>query len=155
MPDDLADVVGWSLAPDRLTLITIGTRPGVTRFLITLEHQHFPPSTARNAEFQLILVKWPDDGPLLWYVVIVPLLTFPEVRRVAAETGMRVADGVPTLLERSGVRRFPIDHGRAFTIENDLDSPLYYPHGPEFILEEERRWIAAFHACGDRLPTEA
>jgi hypothetical protein len=143
---DYQGLVADSQRADRLTLVSLATRPGATRFFTVLEWDCFPPKTARNAEFQLNLLRWPLDESLVWVVAIVPLVAMPDARRIASETGMRFADGVPTFIRRGHAERFPCDHGRVWTIENDLGSPIYVPNGAEFVAAEEKRWLRAFFA---------
>jgi hypothetical protein len=143
---DFQELVADSQQPDRLTLVSLATRPGSTRFFTVLEWDCFPPKTARNVEFQLNLLRWPVDQSLVWVVAIVPLVAMAEARRIAAETGMRIADGVPNFIRRGHTERFPCDHARVWTIQNDTGSPVYLPHGPEFIAAEEKRWLKAFFA---------
>lgn len=137
-------LVRMSEVPDRLTLVSLLERPGLLRFLTLLEWSYFSPKTKANEDFEIVLATWPDDAPIRWAVAILPLLKLPETRRIAAETGMRIADGVPTKIDHGGVRRFPVDHARVFTIENDLGSPVYFSNGPDFIRDEERRWLREF-----------
>lgn len=146
-------MVAMSTKPGRLTLISLVGRPGVLRFLSLLEHDHFPPGTPANADFELVVLHWPDDIQIPWLVTIIPTTAEPIARRLATEAGLRFANGVPHVLSmpEGGVeggrhveRTFPINHPRAFTLENDEESPLYLPGGDEFMRAEERLWLENF-----------
>jgi hypothetical protein len=146
----LARVRTASLTPGVLTLIGMVDRPGVMRLLWMIEEALFPPGTEMNDLFQLTLAKWPEekDG-LRWWVALLPEPARAAVDRLADEVNMRIADGVPTIVSSEGVVSFPIAHARVFTIENDLNSPIYLPGGPGFTRDEERRWLTAAAARVD------
>jgi len=157
---EIPDLRAASLKPDRLTLVSMATRPGINRFWMTLEYDHFPPRTPLNDEYDLTMLAWPDSG-ILWTIVIIPLAYRRVAAEVAAAAGMRLANGVPTLMSHPANRhvvalgavrvpppdafdRFPLDHDRVFTMENDMNSPVYLAGGDAFIRAEELRWIEAF-----------
>jgi hypothetical protein len=149
--------------------------PRSHRFAITLEHTLFPPGTPRNQDYNVGLVAWPLTDPHHWSISIWPIVELPAAKRIATETGMRVANGVPmigdigksriigtirnaadflpvihhqTRLPIDRVWRFPLDHARVYTLENDKHSPVYLHRGEDFIRAEERRWLDEFDRTG-------
>jgi len=146
LTSSLEDLIAHSKQPDKLTLVSLAMRPGALRFMTVLEWQYFTPQTQANTEFEFIILKWPDPpDALVWTVAILPLAIQPHLAAICEETGMRLGQGVPTVIDSRGIQRFPMNHDRVFTLENNPDSPIYLPHGDTFVREEERRWLKQFY----------
>jgi hypothetical protein len=81
-------------------------RSGAYLYVRRLELTYFPPGTPRNDEFRYCLVKW--EG-LTFAVATIPARTRRFADRVAEKMGMRLSDGVPTMLG-GGMppRQFPL-----------------------------------------------
>ena len=56
---------------DRMFVVGMLRRPGTAAFIEELEMKYFPPDTEENANFELLLVKYPIPE-LLWAVSVVP-----------------------------------------------------------------------------------
>lgn len=97
-------------------------RPGARLFAMSLEYNHFKPSTPKNDEYKFILLKWCG---MLWAVVSIPASEKHIAYQVAAETGMHIADGYPICMEQDGTKQFPMASSFVHTLENDAKSPLY------------------------------
>lgn len=111
-------------------------RPGVVECLMELEHTYYKPGTLKNDDLFLRIIKW--DG-ITWALVSIPIGERHWMEKVADKCGLRIADGVPTMLTGSGAERFPIDNERVFTLENKTGHPIYHndPAIEEIIREAE------------------
>ena len=126
---------------DNIHLVSMTTRPGSYALISAIEWFWFSPKKNLNHLFNLTIVRW--EG-LDWLVVSIPKHKLQAVKRLAKQLGMRIADGVPSLirhmepdekpdrtLEGVGVFVFPggilngSDNKYMFTIENDSGSPIY------------------------------
>ncbi len=110
--------------PERLFIVSMASRPGSTKFVTTLEYEHFAPTSKLGIELHMYICKWED---MFWYVISIPAKRKDIVDEVLKETCMRMADGLPTMLGGpNGESRFPIQSPNAFTLENDWSkrSPL-------------------------------
>ncbi len=108
-----------------VTLILDPRRPGVVRYVTRLEWEHFPPSDPmRSALLRNHWLHWLGQP---WQLYTVPAAEQAVLDLVAAETEMRIADGIPTaFVPPSGKPDiFPIRHRRACCLENAPDSPMY------------------------------
>jgi hypothetical protein len=97
-------------------------RLGVRECSQTLEDAHYKPGTPRNDLFQLRLIQW--EG-LLWALITIPIAEREFMDRAAAANGLRVANGVPTMISRDGIAKFPANGPRVFTLENVSGHPVY------------------------------
>lgn len=105
------------LRKNPVTAITcMSNRVGATSFMSFLEFRHFPPGTVRNAEFVLVMVRFVG---LIWPTAIIPDSMLAHADAIAAELGLRRADGVPRCISGGGgrVESFPLDLPNVFTIE--------------------------------------
>jgi hypothetical protein len=126
---------------DNIHLVTMTTRPGSFAFITAIEWFWFSPRKDLNHLFNLTVVRW--EG-LDWLVVSIPKDKLPDVKKLAEQLGMRVADGVPSIIRHTepdekpdrtydgaGVFIFPggavngKDNKDMFTIENNHGSPIY------------------------------
>lgn len=124
----------------RLFIPILSTRLGAHIFIVRLEHTHYPPGRPENRDFQMMRLRWQD---LEWWVVSIPDADKRLAEDVAARTGMRLADGVPTVFEKlslfgapalalGSLRKadadtvdvFPLSGPEVWTLENDANSKL-------------------------------
>lgn len=120
----------------RLFIVTMMTRPGAGVFLVDLEYHHYPPGSPKNHDFQMIVSVWSD---MEWATIHVPIEHKELVEEVAKRNGMRLADGVPTLLGNGAPEVFPVNGDNVFTLENVADSPVYKGGGDKVMREQQRR----------------
>ena len=101
-------------------------RPGVHLFCSTLEYKFYPPGTEKNKDFTFQLIKWKvDDLEMIYAVASIPMKEKAYAEATAKIVGMRIANGVPTLINGGKPNFFPIQCDNAFTIENDTDHIIY------------------------------
>lgn len=101
-------------------------RPGIQIFCAILEYKYFPPQTEKNKDFIFQIIKWGvEEIKMLYAIASIPVEKKAYAEAVAKVTGMRIANGVPTLLDHKGQHRFPVDVPNAFTIENEPGHPIY------------------------------
>lgn len=128
-------------------------RIGVLAFITFVEYRCFRPGTPANEELQIVIMKWPDDAPMHWAV-----LSFPSAKRQTVDAqlsplGLRIANGVPHLLDARGTSRFPyFDTTDCFTLEN-VPGHFAYRNDPvlgktarDFEREAVMREISEFEA---------
>lgn len=104
-------------------------RPGVSLFMVKLEHTYFPSGTDANKYFFLRMQKW--EG-IIWVIVSIPKEKKNLAEKIAAETGLRIADGIPHMFHSGQVTGFPISNERVFTLVN-IDEHLVYKNDPKEI----------------------
>lgn len=97
-------------------------RPGVSDCVQTLEHAYYKPGTPRNNLFNLRIIKWED---ITWVIVSIPITEKAKMESVAKVSGLRIANGVPMMIDSKGRRRFPASNERVFTLENVPGHPVY------------------------------
>ena len=97
-------------------------RPGVRLFAVKLEYFHFEPGTPKNDEFILHVINWQGTS---WAVTSIPKEYMELARNIAAEVGLRIADGVPHLMIVGQVCKFPMDSESVFTLENVPGHAVY------------------------------
>jgi hypothetical protein len=110
----------------------IPPRPGVADCISLLENTYFKPGTTRNDLFVMRIIEWEE---LTWVMVSIPISDKGLMEKAAQVSGLRVADGVPTMLQGGGVSHFPVSNERVFTLENCSGHPVYQnrhlSHGEE------------------------
>lgn len=110
-------------------------RPGILLFTVKLEYLHFPPDTERNQLFQLIMVDWEE---MKWAAIGIPRREKAIAEKVAKSAGVRIANGVPVLINRQllvtsrtridGVEAeylAPPETPNLFALENVKSHPIY------------------------------
>jgi hypothetical protein len=114
----------WFEDPSRIHYIcmTMPPRPGCQLFCSILEYKFYPPTTDKNKLFILQVMKWEE---MVYTVISIPIKDKAYAEAVAKTCGMRIANGVPTLLSQDKPKFFPINVDNAFTIENDPEHPIY------------------------------
>lgn len=142
-----ATFVEFVTAPlPRIHLVSMADRPGTMIMSAMIEWTWFVPGSSTAHRFELRRVVW-EDIPFL--VMTFPRKKFPAIRSLAKRLGMRVADGVPTLLDHNGTSHFP--GGRLpnyqpncamYSLENDSGSPIY---------QNNRRQLDEFYQCEGEL----
>jgi hypothetical protein len=112
--------------PDKVHFVIQASRLGGRLFIVKLEYENYPPRTAKNKDYDLTIAKWPDDDwGLLWFVVSIPKKDYNLAEQVAKETGLRIADGVPTIIDMNGCVHFPISGPTVFSLESNAKSKVY------------------------------
>ncbi len=106
-------------------------RPGVEDCIQMLEQSYYKPGTDRNHLFIMRVLEWQD---MLWVIVSIPIGEKAHMERVAQVNGLRVANGVPTMLSGDGVHRFPVSNDRVFTLENISGHPVYTNQGDDDVV---------------------
>jgi hypothetical protein len=118
---------------DRVFLIANAGRVAAAAFFAAIEWYWYAPKTPRNRFYDCYVTEWTD---LRWMVVAFPQGRLPAARRLAKQLGLRIADGVPTQLEKRNNALVPtffpgatLPNGRdnlsMFAVENDKGSPVY------------------------------
>lgn len=97
-------------------------RLGVEEFVSLVEHRHFKPGTLRN---ELFIMRIIDLEDITWLIMSIPVEDISLAESAAGECGLRIANGVPTMISGNGFQRFPADNERVFTLENRSDHPTY------------------------------
>jgi len=109
--------------PNRFYIVCMAERPGAIEFCQTLERTLYPFGTAANDNFEIKERVW-QSTTMMWFVICIPIGDADAAKRIALACGMRVADGIPKMLQRgeNGVARedwFPIVAGpNVWTLEN-------------------------------------
>jgi len=109
-------------------------RPGIRECMSTLEFTHYPPGTPRNDLFNIHIVHFAD---LPWVLISIPREEKEFMERAAAASGMRIAEGIPTLLSPKGVELFPVAGAHIFTLENVKGHPVYARHAAKAEGEQQ------------------
>jgi hypothetical protein len=100
----------------------IPPRPGVRLFAAKLEYSYFEPGTPRNDEFILHVINWQG---MSWAVVSIPREYMEAAKKIAAEVGLRIADGVPHLIVGGQTHPFPMNTENVFALENVPGHEIY------------------------------
>lgn len=113
-------------------------RVGVRLFAVQLEHEYYKPATPRNDLFKMIQI---DFDEMTFIVIGIPLDERHLAELVAANVDMRISDGIPTVIDAGGIKRFAMDSDQVCTLVNARES-LVYQSDPAIIgemLENEDR----------------
>lgn len=103
--------------PDQLFVICLLARPGLHEALVDIEESFYRPDTPANGKFELVLVRWPEDAPLLWAIIAVPYSDKEKVRQKFEGRGFSLQAALPSILGER-VETFPIEFStNVFTIE--------------------------------------
>jgi hypothetical protein len=132
----------------RVFLIGMTQRVGLTAFIAAIEWYWYTPGTPRNRFFDVYFTEWED---IHYVIAAFPIGRLDAARRLAKQLGLRIGNGVPTMVQVagagvSGSTGYPPGHplegliptffpggvlpnGRdntaMFTVENDKGSPVY------------------------------
>jgi len=153
----LAKAASWETLKDlvfsgRWLAIAAGyDRPGTLNYTTTLEHKYYKPNTQRNTLFKLFCCLFDD---MLFAVVLIPWNERALAHKHARKCGMRIADGIPTVLsmgdgDKVDVLQFPTgDHPHIFTLENRPGAPVHgmQPESLNQVIREEIHQVREFVA---------
>ena len=107
--------------PMKIIIVGMLMRPGVSEALTEIEHSLFPPGSAANEKFELMIVNWPEDGGLPWAVAMVPIEYKSDVFAICARCNLKSIQGaVPMSISSKRVEAFVFDSAdNVFTLETD------------------------------------
>lgn len=97
-------------------------RLGISIFNTRLEYEHFPPDTKANNEFRFIIYTWQE---IKWAISGIPKGCLKTAEEIAEACGLRIADGVPTIISGQSVEHFPLSYPNVFTLENTEGHEAY------------------------------
>lgn len=97
-------------------------RPGFTEFITYVEYEHYTPGTDRAEFYNLWMFRW---SGMFWAMIGVPLVDESLIQKSADLCGLRIADGIPTILGGENSERFPVSRFNVYTMENHPDHPVY------------------------------
>ena len=124
--------INWYKDPKRINYVGAiqPPRPGVLLFSTLLEYTFFPPDKPEKSRlFSISFFKWGDVAPgftMVWSVITIPKEFEQHAKVCADKAGMRIADGVPTMLGGSKrIEKFIIDSPNTWTLENEKGHPVY------------------------------
>lgn len=80
---------------DWMFYVWISSRPGGLALAMAVEWYWFDPHTPLNNDFQIYEIAWRE---MTWLVFACPAIRHDDIKKLAAQIGMRVADGVPRLI---------------------------------------------------------
>lgn len=100
----------------------VPARPGVRLCMVRMEYENYIPDTPSNDNFQLFLMKWQD---MTWALMGILAGDVDKLIKIAADCGVQIADGVPTVFSGDGVDVFPVRGGQVFSLENTKDHVVY------------------------------
>ncbi len=149
----------WFKDPSRIHFLgmMVPPRPGFNLFSSLLEYKFFTPSTTSNELFILTVYKWGGDKdmPMMWSIISVPSEFKSQAESIAKLTGMRIADGVPTIMGGDKkMKQMPLNFPNVFTIKNGPQSDVY--KGDILLqLQEENKLLEILYSGGlDRVEKE-
>ncbi len=117
---------------DSFYVVSLSSRWGAKIFNVFVEYTLFPPSIpARNSLLNVGITKWEGS---LYFVLEVPLSESETIRKKARLIGMKICDGIPTIVDRDERKYFPLSGKNVWTLEN-RERPHQYL--PPFISEEQ------------------
>lgn len=102
--------------PSRVHFVSMLLRPRVSEAISELEHTHYPPGTPKNDDFHLRMMNW--EG-MQFVMASIPAKDRGLMQQVVSTHKLRIANGVPTMVGPDGVKRFPADNERVFTLEEE------------------------------------
>ena len=97
-------------------------RPGVVECINVLEHKYYKPGTYRNELYILRYIAWNET---VWMLLSIPFEEKLIMEKVCKQCGLRVADGIPTMIGGGKVSYFPANIDKVFTLENQPGHPAY------------------------------
>lgn len=121
-------------------------RPGAVAFITCCEWYWYTPDTPRNRFFHLNVMTW---EAMVWAVASFPAARLPAARKLASQLGMRLADGVPTLLIAARAASVTVSArpSRAAELRAAGMEPRFFPGAA---LADGRDNRAAWHIENDR-----
>lgn len=108
--------------PHQAFIIGAPFRAGFSSFMMEVEYTMYEPDTAKNAELELILTKFPSDSELIWATLIVPMRDLETIRKVAEKYNFTLKPNLVILeLGPKGEEVFPINTGdNVFAVQGGL-----------------------------------
>lgn len=97
-------------------------RDGVQPFVEFIEHEYYKPFTNRNPLFHFRVIEWED---MTFVFMSIPVMERHYIDNNASKFGLRIADGVPTLISGTSTKIFPANNERVYTFENVSGHPTY------------------------------
>lgn len=109
--------------PDEAFIVVDLMRPNVEGWVQELETTHYPPDTAKNAEFEFFLVKWPKDVMMLWAIIGIPLKDIHLAEELAKKYKLHLTPQArPMVMGPTGPQWFPIDEGKnVYTVQGGYE----------------------------------
>lgn len=102
--------------PNKFYVVARHDRWGASAFCAEIEFKHFHPSNkVLNDQLDMKFVPF---GGAINFVVGVPKKYEETVKKIARIMGMKVCDGVPTLIENGKKTFFPLNGNNVWTLEN-------------------------------------
>jgi len=102
--------------PSKFYLVCLCLRNGTSQVMTRLEHFYYPPETEKNDEFELSISTWNEQ---MYAIIGIPIGDREICEKVVKMEGMRIADGVPTLISNGAYEYFPMRGPNVFTLENN------------------------------------
>jgi hypothetical protein len=157
---------------NRIHLVGLADRPGLSSFFAAIEYHFYPPGTSKNELFDLWAIKWES---LMWQVISIPSDKMGAIRQMASMMRLRISDGVPTMLggtpepgdrvwEGCAVKFFPgsqlpdgTDNRSMYGVESTRENPLHNKESPtniQLVRRREGRVIEAFERHARPKPLE-
>ena len=141
------EIINLTSSADVFNIICMISPPriGAHLFLVKLEHEHYRPGTTKNNKFQMYQIVFSD---IVFLVASIPAADREIAEQVADECGLRLADGVPHVIDKDGAKQFPIHTDNTFSLENKSDSPVYQnsPDIHRCLLQKENEEIRSILA---------
>jgi len=129
-PDKLHEL----LDDEHMFIFSMSIRPGSLRFFHEMEHTFFMPGTELNAKYSIVYVNWSE---MTWIGARIPISMQACAHVTAKRTGMRVADGVPTMIGGDGFIQFPLNGPHVYALENASGSKVYESMGAAEEMRKE------------------
>lgn len=139
----------------KIHLVMLWERPGILALSGMIEWIWFAPGTRTETQYTVHCLVWQE---VRWLVASLPRGKFDSVRSLAKRMGMRVGNGVPTMVFGGKPHYFPgsilpdgKDNMSMFSIENDRGSPIYqnnWRSNEEFRQCETEIVDALVNTCG-------
>jgi hypothetical protein len=101
--------------PIKFYVVAMATRNGVHDFTKRVEDTYFPVGTPANDLLEIGTTVWLG---MLYLILAVPSDYTDRVKQCAREEGMKVCDGVPTMIENGTKQFFPLRGPNVWSLEN-------------------------------------
>ena len=101
--------------PEQFYVVAMATRNGVHDFMHEVEFTLFAPDTPKNDLFELSTLVWKG---MLYLICGVPKEYGERLKVIARSQGMKVCDGVPTMMAQGEKTIFPLSGPNVWTLEN-------------------------------------
>lgn len=159
----LEEIIKECSDPNWAVFACMGNRIGLSGWMTQVEYTWFRPDTRANEDFNLTLMKWPDDFPIPWTIVRIPREYEDLAKAVLWQHGLKVGGSKDPeggsytflMMDHNGTHEFPLFGPNVFCLENHSDgaSNVAYTNDPEKIAaanEHEKEIVARYHAEHDQ-----